>query len=300
MMLTRSLPRARPNLLRAFSTSPAEEAKKAQKRWNDELTAWDQTIEKSMEGDPIAQTDVGWAWHTGRVPQKDSPPNSYEPSDLDRAIKCYEISANNSYSPAASLLADINYYGKELPQDLPLASKWLNKVLETTEESEPADAYIRGKALQKLGLLNHPSSSSLDYLKSSLDLMSKHLNGNWPFLLAHDPPGLWEFLSREQKLLDDTPKLAKNLNGFKSLTPDNLSSAVALRSYTNALRSYETHSKPFSLNLLTESLSTYSTIDEGNYGVTYLESLFRIYGHPIIQSHLQNIQKPKVIVLGSR
>ena len=39
----------------------------------------------------------------------------------------------------------------------------------------------------------------------------KYLNGGWAFLLAHDPPGLWQNLEQEAVLLNDTEKLTNGL-----------------------------------------------------------------------------------------
>ena len=63
------------------------------------------------------------------------------------------ISAYNEagYSPAASLLADLFFYGHDLPTDRALAAHWLRRVVELTDEAEAGDAFVRARALQKLG-----------------------------------------------------------------------------------------------------------------------------------------------------
>ena len=112
------------------------------------------------------------------------------------------MSARSGYSPAAGLLGDIYYYGEgEIEKNDGKAKEWLKKVLEMTKEEEPEDAYLRGKGTQKLGVLAH-RNGEVDEARSKFNqstaLMRKHLNGNWAFILPHDPPGLWEFLSKEQ------------------------------------------------------------------------------------------------------
>ena len=102
------------------------------------------------------------------------------PVNLREAQRCYEASAAQGYAPAASLLADLFYYGvgstKHAPSPLSqaagssenvgsasnsagnswasgeliernvaLAQQWLQKVLETTSATEADDAYLRVK-----------------------------------------------------------------------------------------------------------------------------------------------------------
>ena len=212
-----------------------------------------------MSGDHISMTDVGWLYHRGRAAVLDSSPGTYEAADVPRAIEAYKKAAELRYSPASSLLADLYFYGKEVPADLDEARKHLSDVLDATLHDEPADAYVRGKALRQLGIADHLSgdaASSKEHLSSSVDLVSKHLNGNWAFILPHDPPGLWEMLSREQDTLEDSPLLARNLSGFATAPDrrkeDGLRTATALRSYTKALRAVEAHDKEWAVALWEE------------------------------------------------
>jgi len=277
------------------------------------VASFESSQAKAISGDPIAMTDVGWLVHKGRAPILDSSsaPGTYQDADIPRAIEAYKKAAELRYSPASSLLADLYFYGKEVPPDLGLARRHLEEVLDTTLHDEPADAYVRGKALRQLGIADRLSgdvASSKERLSSSVELVSKHLNGNWAFILPHDPPGLWELLSREQGILEDSPLLARNLSGFAAAPGrgegDSLRTAAALRSYTNALRAVEAHDKAWAVALWEESLERFpEDYERGSWGVTYLESLMRVYGHPILQKALreavQGGRRPAVSVLGS-
>ena len=99
--------------------------------------------------------DVGWSHHQGLAPT--SNPTVYSPPDVPKALKCYELSASKGYSPAAGLLGDIYFYGEgaSVPADPEKAKAWLEKVEELTSEDEPEDAYLRGKGMQKLGIIAH-------------------------------------------------------------------------------------------------------------------------------------------------
>ena len=309
---------SRPALLRPSFFTTASDAtasedvlkKKSFARWKQELGSYEKAQAKAIGGDPISMTDVGWLWHQGKVPLEAV--NTFEAADIPRAIKAYEKAAALKYSPASSLLADLYFYGKEISSDRDAAKKWLNNVLDCTLLDEPSDAYIRGKALRQLAVLSRLSGdvkTSLARFNESVDLVSKHLNGNWAFILPHDPPGLWEMLSREQATLEDSQLLARNLSGFavaegRGREEDELRTAVALRSYTNALRNMEAHDKSFAISLWSESLDRFpSDYEQGSWGVTYLESFMRVYGHPMLQKSLCGVinegRKPTVSVLGS-
>ena len=103
--------------------------------------------------------------------------------------------------------------------------------------------------------------------------MGKHLNGNWGFILPHDPPGLWEFLNAEQEILEDTPTLAQKLNGF-AVAPGfrgGLDAAVQLRAFTNRVRGVEANDGEWAVRYQMECLERFRGGGEGAWGVTYLE-----------------------------
>jgi hypothetical protein len=141
------------------------------------------------------------------------------------------------------LLADLYYYGHDHKRDPEEAATWLRRVVDQTADigitgddgavgggtgaGEPTapdvgDAYVRAKALQKLGILiwrgeageeggkhTHPLQAARSLFEESIGLCQQHLSGGWAFLLSHDPPGLWENLAEEAKILKDGESLVR-------------------------------------------------------------------------------------------
>merc|ERR1711865_115637 len=292
----------RPNRKRVF-TSRAE-------------SQWDQLLSAAAT-QANAQCDVGWAYHQGTAPGG---------QNIGKAVEQYESAAAQGYSPAASLLADLHYLGHDLPTDDEQANMWLLRVLELTDEAVAEDAYVRAKALQKLGTLAwrregaKDTSAASQYFKQSIELCQKYLRGGWAFLLAHDPPGLWENLEVEIKLLQDGDKLTAGLNQMASAgqvhegekwrwESDNAEDYVSdtrqlLLPYTAALRAKENDAS-WLLNQQLESLAHFPKSNEGAWGVTYFQTYFRVFHQLSIQKAIrsmlnsQQAARPKVVVLGS-
>jgi hypothetical protein len=319
-----TLTRARPFLLQhAFSTeqAPAE--------WRERVQQWTTTLEAAQDKtapSPAALCDVGYAMHAGAVPSLKGPPwGICDEPNISNAVGYYKASAAHKYSPAAWLLSDVYYYGElnKVPtptaEDIKQAATWAEKVVEYTDVKEAGDAYVRVKASQRLGIIAATSSSSLLeiaklHFDHALDLCETHLSTNHPFLLPHDPPGLFPLLMKEAELLEDVPNMAKNLNGFaKCVSPEEaagegsnkLQDALGIRNYITSVRTIEGKDKTFASNLLFEGLAKFpGSLDTGNWGITYTEGMFRIYGHPLVQAALKNAvatssSPPKVLVLGS-
>ena len=231
-------------------------------------------------------------------------------------------------------MADLYYFDNgdgNTKKDLTEAKVWLEKVLEYTSEKEADDAYLRVKSHQRLGIISYldgDESLAKEQFKKSIESANEHLGGNWSFLLNHDPPNLWENLELEDKILDDIPKLIGNLTGFattfermKEMKPVDISKAgsgidtplipkhiLQLRNYTKQLRTYESRNKEWLLKLQLESLAKFpgNTIGAADYGVTFMDSYFRIFGHVTIQKLLKRklmenraADLGKIVVLGS-
>jgi hypothetical protein len=248
--------------------------------------SWAAQVKAADSGDPRAQCDCGWAHHTGAVP------GAQGVRDLRAAIELYELSAWQGYSPAASLLADLYFYGSEpatagevdlcsVPVNWTKARKWLRQVVQLTDASQPADAYVRAKALQRLGIIecktesygNSEHTRSQELFKESLALCTEHLGGNWAFLLSHDPPGLWEHLEEESQLLE-------RLGQYQPL----------LRRYTHAVRDTESSDSSWNLALQTEALDLTDHLDFselGAWGVTFLPGFLRIFQHDAVRQAMQ-------------
>lgn len=256
---------------------------------------------QSLRRDRVELCDVGWALHHGLSTAKDVP----------RAVENYRQSAEMGYSPAASLLADVYFFGS-LPdgRDYEKARFWYQKVLDMTDPADQADAYVRCKALQKLGTVVHRLQgphASRTHFTESIRVCSEHLGGNWAFHLPHDPPGLWQHLQAETAALSALAT-AKNLNGFvtfprsKSFSPTS-PSVLQLQAFTKALRTAEATDSSWALEQQEESLARFpSGNGAGDYGVTFLPSFFRVIGHPAVQSALRSVSPsvpPKFVVLGS-
>ena len=160
----------------------------------------------------------------------------------------------------------------------------------------------------------------MELFRDSLELCEKHLGGGWAFLLSHDPPGLFDQLENEQKLLGNDEVLGRVMcdlvnvdqetaktsgEGGESGKQAASSSSVAqsqLLYYTRNLRAMET-SKDFVLRMQEDMLDTFPNGSEGGtWGITYFASSLRVFMEPVVQNAVSrgwNGGVPKVVVLGS-
>ncbi len=264
---------------------------------------------RAQRGSPSAQCDVGWAYHQGSA--------EAGRKDISIAAEWYQKAALQGYSPAASLLADLHYFGIDQPQNHEEAQKWLSTVVQMTDKNEMGDAYVRAKALQKLGILswrkkNWKNNSGLPqcetltgketaemFFSQSIELCQRHLKGGWAFLLSHDPPNLWENLEKESLLLTQMNEMDNVSNRFDLSFP---SWRCALE-YTKSLRTKENETE-WLLELQLQTLQYFpSCLDAGAWGVTYFQSFYSIFGHPNIRALACPFPvppfPPKIVVLGS-
>jgi len=298
--------------LKCITTATNEENNK---EWRERLQQWATTLSvasdsssssPSKQDQASALCDIGFAYHQGTVPASDTP-NTTLPADISKAKVMYEQSAALNYAPAASLLADFYFYTHSADQE-EQATRWCHTTLQLTDPTLPEDAYIRSRSNQKLGILSyrkdqHHTQQSQSHFEDSLDSCQRHLGGNWPFLLSHDPPDLFPLLQKESQDLDNIPQLQKNLSGFQT-SPNweigSPESVVTLRNYTLKLRDIETKDKAFALSFQRESLDLFPSSSEGNaWGITYLSSFFQVLGNPLIQQNMSKKKKFKMVVLGS-
>lgn len=285
---------------------------KMDKEWRERLQQWATTLSvasKSSDQDKAsALCDIGFAYHQGTVPASNTP-NTTLPADLSKAKSMYELSAGLNYAPAASLLADLYFYTNSVDvYEQEQATRWCHSVLQLTDSALPEDAYIRSRSHQKLGILyfrhdQRHNQQSQSHFQDSLDTCQRHLGGNWPFLLSHDPPDLFPLLQKESEELDDIPALQQNLSGFQA-SPDwnigNPESVATLRSYTHKLRDVETKDMAFALSFQNQNLDLFpSSSTGGAWGITYLSSFFQVLGNPLIQQNMSSKNKFKMVVLGS-
>ena len=316
----------RTGLRRSLATGSSADLEAATKTWQ-------KGLKLAEQNDPAALCDVGWGYHQGT--------NPLNTKSIDTAIDYYMKSATLGYSPAASLLADIHYYDTEDRKDWEVARKYLDECVALTSDDEPGDAYLRAKSLQKLGMIecrggggddgmdeqqeqHHAGEKNRDkgmeLFRDSLELCEKHLGGGWAFLLSHDPPGLFDQLENEQKLLGNDEVLGRVMcdlvnvdqetakttgEGGESDTQAASSSNVAqsqLLYYTRNLRAMET-SKDFVLKMQEDMLDTFPNGSEGGaWGITYFASSLRVFMEPVVQNAVSrgwNGGVPKVVVLGS-
>ena len=271
-------------------------------------------------GDASALCDVGWAKHKGLVPSSSST-GEVGGKAVTEAVACYKQSASLGYAPASSLLGDLYFYGQDEPKDLVNAKRHLEKVLEDTTEGEGDDAYVRVRALRKLGSIamwgedsDLDSISARDSFSRALTSCQTHLGGNFAFLLSHDPPAFYSHLEEELKITDDPQDLGGKLSGFataKGWEPK-LDHFVTLRAFTRRLRDTEKSDVDFALDYFQEAegLRRSGTSGECEWGITFLPSMFRVYGHPLLQKLLKekaekndasdnSNKQPSVLVLGS-
>ena len=133
--------------------------------WRERFQQWSTLAALAETGDGAALCDVGWAHHMGLVPDTAAAASAAAsasaaaaadalatlPPDIGRALKCYEASSAAGYSPAASLLADIHFFGHNqpggggaaggaVPRDLAKAARWLRRVLACSDAAEAGDA----------------------------------------------------------------------------------------------------------------------------------------------------------------
>lgn len=241
---------------------------------------------------------------------------------MKEALQFYKQSAALGYAPASSLLGDLYFYGKDEPRDLSEAKLHLKKVLDDTSEDEGEDAYVRMRALRKLGSIatwegddsTTTTSSARDCFTTALATCRTHLGGNFAFLLSHDPPAdFYSHLEAEMKITDDHQTLGGKLAGFvtaKGWEPK-LEDFVSLRAYTRRVRDIEKSDDDFALEFIQEGLRRFtppvdasSSDGGGEWGITFLPSLFRVYGHPLVQEILREKAEgseapPSLLVLGS-
>jgi tetratricopeptide (TPR) repeat protein len=296
------------NRLRLFTTSSEEidAREEATKVWN-------KGLKLAEKGDPTALCDIGWGFHQGK--------NPHSIKSIDKAMDYYLKSATLGYSPAASLLADIHYYEHDDKKDWPLAQKYLEEVIELTVAEAEGDAYLRAKTLQKLGIIEYHEKNvhkSLEHFRTSLELCSKHLGGSYAFLLNHDPPGLFEQLENEIKLLKNDEVLGRVMSDLVNVGQGETGDGSALSQlqyYTRELRTTE-NDPEWVLQFTMESLDVFGGNNNNNnnndgggggggeWGITYFTSSLRIFMEPIVQhclkrGHGNHGQVPKMVGLGS-
>lgn len=271
--------------------------------WRERLQAWSTTLSAAEAGAPDALTDVGWAYHAGLVPSSEAE-DATLPADPGKATEMFRQAADKGYAPASSLLADLHYYAAT-PAERERAKPHLERVLESTDEAAAGDAYVRVRALQKLGVLSHESGGATPQFEAALDLCERHGLTNYAFLLPHDPVNFFEELAAEEAALDDVPALARNLAPFESkhVPPAPLPALTALRAYTRALRAAEGGASPWLLSLSREALGRFGCGEAGAFGVTFLGSFMRVAGHPVAQGRFGEVLRgggtPHVVSLGS-
>jgi tetratricopeptide (TPR) repeat protein len=298
--------RARGLLRRLLSTSTRSPLEEATAQWN-------KGLKLAEQNDPAALCDIGWGYHQGTNPQ--------HLQSLDTAMEYYVKSATLGYSPAASLLADIHYYEHDNKKDWGLAQKYLQEVIALTDPEEAGDAYVLAKSLQKKGMIechgiDHDGvgehigpdrGQGMNTFQQALDICSTHLNGSYPFLLAHDPPGLFEQLEHEQKLLSNEEVLGRVMSELVSVSQGESGDGSALSQlqyYTRDLRVLENNPE-WVLKLTENVLDTFPATDGGgDWGVTYFASSLRIFMEPVVQhcvsrGHGPHGQVPKMVGLGS-
>ena len=279
------------------TTTPPSEIEQATLTWN-------KGMKLAKQNDPAALCDVGWGFHQGANPE--------QVKSIDTAIDYYLKSATLGYSPAASLLADIHYFDHDDRKDWSLAEKYLQEVIELTSSTHEGDAYLLAKALQKLGMIacrgDHPDrQGGVNYFRKSLDLCSQHLGGSWAFLLSHDPPGLFEQLQNEEKLLGNEEVLGRLMSSLVSVgqgESSDGSSLSQLQYYTRALRNMENNTE-WVLKFQEDCLDTFpNSSTGGEWGVTYFQSSIRIFMEPVVQNavargHGGVGEYPKIVGIGS-
>jgi hypothetical protein len=275
------------------------------------LDVWKKNLQLASAGNVGALCEVGWAHHQGLTPDSHK--------SLDKAIDYYNRSMEQGYAPAASLLGDIHYYDHDERKDWTLATKYLHKVIACTSPEEQNDAYVRSKALQKLGLIASRGVSQgkdpqhlqtpdrergLEHFKEALSLCKTHFNCSWAFLLAHDPPGLWEQLENEESLLGNAEVLGRVMSNLVSTGQGGSGDGSALSQlqyYTRALRKME-NDTDWVAQWQLEVLELFPVTSEGgDWGVTYFTSFLRIFMEPIVQQVVSTGRGgvPKVVSLGS-
>lgn len=254
----------------------------------------------------MALCEMGWAYHQGLNPESIK--------DLSIAIEYYLKSASQGHAPASSLLADVYYFDHDGVKDWTKATKYLKDVILQTSPGLVGDAYVRTKALQKLGIMVHRGgvcehtnashqTSGAAYFNDALSLCNTHFKNSWAFLLAHDPPGLWENLEREDKLLGDAEVLGRLMSGLVCTSQGGAdgSALSQLQYYTRSLRRME-NNPAWVARWQTSVLDVFpDSNDSGSWGVTYFQSFLRIMMEPIVQ-HTVSVGRggvPKVVVLGS-
>jgi len=301
------------SIIRTLATAP-----KFSPEWRDRLQQWNATLDSANPSDPATPpdpsslTDIGWAYHNGIIPSP-TEENKTLPPDLNKAIFLYEKAASLSYPPASSLLADIHFYGVPphaagcgAPIDFHRAAPHLKDVLHFTSADEQADAYVRVRALQKLGIITLPTdtAAATAAFTTALDHCKLHLGGNYAFLLPHDPVQFFENLESEREQCDDMPLLQQNLSPFVTAyeAPVPLEAMVAVRSYTNKLREVENADSEFSIALTKEAHTKFpGATTPFSWGVTYLSSCMKVFGHPVVQNVLKSpaATTPHVVSLGA-
>lgn len=278
------------------------------------MQQWQTTLDLADTGDASALCDIGWAKHKGLVPS--SSVGEVGGKAVAEAVQFYKQSAALGYAPASSLLGDLYFFGQDKPRDLVEAKRHLDKVLEDTNDDEGEDAYVRVRALRKLGSIamwEGDSESASASFSTALSSCRTHLGGNFAFMLSHDPPAFYSQLEAELKITDDHQSLGGKLSGFATARgwEPKMEDFVTLRAFTRRLRDTEKSDDDFALDYFQESLRRFSSSSSvvasdgcGEWGITFLPSLFRIYGHPLVQKLLKekaeaSEEPPALLVLGS-
>lgn len=84
----------------------------------------------------------------------------------------------------------------------------------------------------------------IPYFREALELSKTHFNSTYAFLLAHDPPGLWEHLGNEEKFLGDAEVIGRIMSDLVSTSQgkggnSEASALSQLQYYTRDLRKKE-------------------------------------------------------------
>ena len=182
--------------------------------------SWEHTLRRARDGDRRAQVDVGWELQAC--------------GDVAGALQWLRPPAERGDLGAMNLLGTLLVM--RAPRGgadwLEAASEWLPRVIVATARDGAATAaaptlereYMHVKARERLGMVafwRGDRAGARAHHRAALELClrSPRLGrGAWPFLLPHDPPGLWEQLAREERLLATLAPLAEG-EGARAAPP---------------------------------------------------------------------------------